>query len=313
MSSSTLFTVIAVGLLMTLATTNPARASAGGETSPGAAAGPGLPVIGMVAAAVLAALVIGRFRLLRMHGAPRRGDPLSPIGAVGAAAGLLLVGYLGVAIVAAAAGIEAGELSVPDQVRLGFAQDLPQIAIAIVWIAAARRAGARAARSSARAGGRRVASDVGAIVAGVVGLVLAWPILAVVSAVAGLAIERLGGPSPQLVAHESLRAVADRPADLWTIGLAVQAAVLAPVIEEVLYRGCLQGAFARVFGRGPAVLATSGIFMLMHVGAADPAALVALFVLSIGFGVVYERTGRLAAPIAMHALFNAANLALVLA
>jgi membrane protease YdiL (CAAX protease family) len=39
-------------------------------------------------------------------------------------------------------------------------------------------------------------------------------------------------------------------------------------------------------------------------------ALAALFVLSLGFGWVYEKTGRLEAAVTMHALFNAANVAL---
>jgi membrane protease YdiL (CAAX protease family) len=33
-----------------------------------------------------------------------------------------------------------------------------------------------------------------------------------------------------------------------------------------------------------------------------------LVILSVGWGMLYERSGRIAAPIVAHALFNAANL-----
>jgi len=42
----------------------------------------------------------------------------------------------------------------------------------------------------------------------------------------------------------------------------------------------------------------------------QPHALIGLFVFGLGLGWAYERTGRLWAPIAMHALFNAGNLML---
>ena len=50
-----------------------------------------------------------------------------------------------------------------------------------------------------------------------------------------------------------------------------------------------------------AIAITSGVFALMHLSVADPYAVVPLFVLSLGFGWAFERTGRLAAPIVMQA------------
>jgi membrane protease YdiL (CAAX protease family) len=61
-----------------------------------------------------------------------------------------------------------------------------------------------------------------------------------------------------------------------------------------------------------AVLITSALFTLMHAGVAETHALITLFALSLCFGVAYERTGRIATSILMHALFNATNLALAL-
>jgi ABC-2 type transport system permease protein len=75
----------------------------------------------------------------------------------------------------------------------------------------------------------------------------------------------------------------------------------------------MQGALVQAnLGRWPAIVATSAIFALMHGGIAQPHAIPALFTLSLALGWVYERTGRLTAPIVMHALFNAANLGLAL-
>ena len=61
-----------------------------------------------------------------------------------------------------------------------------------------------------------------------------------------------------------------------------------------------------------AITLTSVAFVLMHMTVASPHALAPLFVLSLGLGWAYERTGRLAAPIVMHMVFNLANLALAL-
>ena len=61
-----------------------------------------------------------------------------------------------------------------------------------------------------------------------------------------------------------------------------------------------------------AIIITSAAFSAMHIGSAAVYALPGLFVLSLGFGWARERTGRLAAPIVMHAAFNVGNLVLAL-
>jgi membrane protease YdiL (CAAX protease family) len=89
--------------------------------------------------------------------------------------------------------------------------------------------------------------------------------------------------------------------------------IAAPVLEEVLYRGLLQDAIRRATGRPwISITVTSLVFMMMHASIADWHALPPLFVLSLGLGWAYERTGRLATPIIMHAGFNLANLAVAM-
>lgn len=127
-------------------------------------------------------------------------------------------------------------------------------------------------------------------------------------------------PVPSSVAHKTLSALvapgAPRDAAWWG---AIAAVVFgAPLVEEIIYRGCLQSAIDRAFrgfGRSPGawpVVLMSVIFAMAHIGTAEPRALVTLFVLSLAFGAAYRRTGSIVTPLVMHSLFNAANIALAL-
>jgi len=78
------------------------------------------------------------------------------------------------------------------------------------------------------------------------------------------------------------------------------AVVLAPVCEEVMFRGLLYPAFRRKIGSGLAMTVTAALFALVH----PPYTYPAIFVLGLALAYVYERTGTLAAPIAFHAMFN---------
>jgi len=74
----------------------------------------------------------------------------------------------------------------------------------------------------------------------------------------------------------------------------------------------LQASLARTgMNRWLAISITSIVFAAAH-GSVDVHALPVLFVLSLAFGWVFERTGRLTSAIVMHALFNAANFALAM-
>ncbi|MEM1353721.1 MAG: CPBP family intramembrane glutamic endopeptidase [Planctomycetota bacterium] len=98
--------------------------------------------------------------------------------------------------------------------------------------------------------------------------------------------------------------------------IVLTAAILAPVIEEISFRGVMQTALLRLSGtesRWPALLTTATVFGLMHHGAVTSwHMLPALIVLGLVFGYVYERTGSLLCCTLVHAGFNAWNLGLVL-
>ena len=63
-------------------------------------------------------------------------------------------------------------------------------------------------------------------------------------------------------------------------------------------------------GRWLSIFAVSTLFIAMHIGSVDGSAMPSLFVISLGFGWVYEKTGRLWSSIVMHSLFNLTNILL---
>ena len=93
-------------------------------------------------------------------------------------------------------------------------------------------------------------------------------------------------------------------------GLAVvilAGAIGAPVLEELLFRGQLQGAIHRKLdgktGKAPiyAIAITAGVFSLIHF---QPLAIPPLFAAGAVFGWIRWRSGSLALPIAAHILMN---------
>jgi membrane protease YdiL (CAAX protease family) len=83
--------------------------------------------------------------------------------------------------------------------------------------------------------------------------------------------------------------------------LAVFAVVVAPVVEECLFRGILFVVFRDAGWPRLALYGTAVAFGVMH---SNLAALVPLTVFGLLLAWLYERTGSLLAPIAAHASFN---------
>ena len=79
--------------------------------------------------------------------------------------------------------------------------------------------------------------------------------------------------------------------------LALVSAV-APVMEEIVFRGFLYRAWERRWGWAASTLLTSAVFALYH------ASFFSSFVSSVLFVAIYRRTGSLRAPIAVHAAYN---------
>ena len=88
------------------------------------------------------------------------------------------------------------------------------------------------------------------------------------------------------------------------------AVIVAPVAEEILFRGYFYGVIRRFGGRLPALLTSSLLFAAIHVHLPS---MLGLGLLAVILCLLYERTGSLWATITMHATFNALTiLALIL-
>lgn len=83
--------------------------------------------------------------------------------------------------------------------------------------------------------------------------------------------------------------------------------LLAPLSEELFFRGLLQTVLRRTFrSRLLAVLVAAAIFGLAHFK--QPQAVLPLAAFGLFTGFVYERTGSLVGPLVFHGAFNLKNL-----
>lgn len=81
--------------------------------------------------------------------------------------------------------------------------------------------------------------------------------------------------------------------------------VVAPVVEELFYRGLLLRAMSRRWGDRAAVVASSAVFAASHF---ELVVFPGLFVFGVVLAVLAVRTGRLGASIATHVGFNAVTI-----
>ncbi|MDP2291897.1 MAG: CPBP family intramembrane metalloprotease [Actinomycetota bacterium] len=82
----------------------------------------------------------------------------------------------------------------------------------------------------------------------------------------------------------------------------------APLVEELTYRGLLQGAFTRRLDDVIGVVAVALFFAIIHF---QPVEIPGLFVVGLVLGVCTLRSGRLGMSVLAHVAFNATGLVLV--
>lgn len=256
------------------------------------------------------AVALALLLLLRLH-VLGRGVRLcwrftAPAGLAGALA-MLVGGVIGALI---ASKFTSADGSIRDTVLLMAGTWIGGAAVILLLLAS------RTVRPTrADSGSHRRATLVGACIMGVVGLALFWPLTVAVTTLGAFVHTWITGQPPSDIAHGLLRSLVDAGPTPWTWSMVALAAVVPPLLEEVLYRGLVQeslrrSSFGRARGAWRAIIATSMIFVVMHLGAVELHALPGLFVLSLGFGWASACTGRLATSITMHMLFNAGNLLL---
>jgi membrane protease YdiL (CAAX protease family) len=146
-----------------------------------------------------------------------------------------------------------------------------------------------------------------------VGLVLGWSVLLfLLQAAAGILVA-LAVPALRGVSPDNTSVLVGLPvAELLLV--AVAAVVIAPVVEELLFRGLLlQGLMLRI-GFWPAALLSSVAFGVLHMASLDAAGValaLATGTMGLGLCVLARRTGRLGPGIGVHALRNAVAIGFV--
>jgi membrane protease YdiL (CAAX protease family) len=97
--------------------------------------------------------------------------------------------------------------------------------------------------------------------------------------------------------------------------VAFAAVVVAPIAEELLFRGLLHRSLRTRMRIVPATVLSSVLFAVVHVDIAlsQPLGLVGLALVGAVHAVAYERTGGLVVPILIHAVHNAVGIVALLA
>ncbi|MCC6579142.1 MAG: CPBP family intramembrane metalloprotease [Phycisphaeraceae bacterium] len=152
------------------------------------------------------------------------------------------------------------------------------------------------------------------IAAGQLGLIVAMIFVMTLSHLLLLFASLLGWPLPE-VGHDLLAVMrdCDNPAAMPL--LLLSAIVVAPLLEEILFRGLVHQALAGILGmdriRARIILA-AGLFAFIHVGGVTWHVLPSLFALGLVLGYLYERTGSFVPSWTTHLMFNAFNVAVAM-
>lgn len=109
--------------------------------------------------------------------------------------------------------------------------------------------------------------------------------------------------SPRL--EQSARDLYDSADGLWLLVLILIVVVGAPLVEELLYRGLLQGAFVRRVDDVIAVVLVAAWFAIIHF---RPVEYPGLFAIGLVLGVCALVTRRLGMSVVAHCAFNATGL-----
>jgi hypothetical protein len=132
--------------------------------------------------------------------------------------------------------------------------------------------------------------------------VAAWVVATALGALMVVVLEAVGiDPEPQ-TAEQAVNML-----EPWIVVPAV--VIVAPIAEEVFFRGVVFNAWLREGGRRWAFIGSSALFAIIHLSLVS---IVPIFVLGLALAWVYDRTGSLLAPIVMHAVVNGISVALAL-
>ncbi|KRO62646.1 MAG: hypothetical protein ABR76_05240 [Acidimicrobiia bacterium BACL6 MAG-121220-bin61] len=104
------------------------------------------------------------------------------------------------------------------------------------------------------------------------------------------------------------RDMVDAAHGAWFVVLFLVVVVGAPFVEELVYRGFIQGGLQARLGSTWALIITAGWFTVVHL---EPIEFPGLFAFAVVLGLCYRRTQRLGLSMVTHLAFNATGLLLV--
>ena len=118
-------------------------------------------------------------------------------------------------------------------------------------------------------------------------------------------IKAVGEPDQQ----ELTRDLAEEESVTALVGYGVLLAFVAPLTEELFFRGFVFGVLREKIGAIGGALATGVVFGLVHVAGSPIETVGVLIILGVLLCLLYQRTGSLLPCIALHALNNAISFA----
>jgi len=157
-----------------------------------------------------------------------------------------------------------------------------------------------------------------------INLLTVWPLVIAAITITIFFGKLIWGQDYQIQQHQELEILTEYSQLSLRIIIFIVAVVMAPLLEEMLFRGLVQTmlvsrisylvsrvssdqqpATSDALGAWFAIAISSGLFAIIHANAGHWPA---LFVLGVCLGYSYEKSGSLFRPIFIHSLFNAASL-----
>jgi membrane protease YdiL (CAAX protease family) len=132
--------------------------------------------------------------------------------------------------------------------------------------------------------------------------VAVWLGLGVLSALVNLVVTGVTGKP--LGGEQAVAGLAEQ---IPFVSAVLTIAILAPVAEEIFFRGAVLNAWEREYGTSRAVLGSALLFALVHIVGGTPLAVAQVFLLGLVLASVYVRTRSLATTIGLHGAFNLAS------
>jgi membrane protease YdiL (CAAX protease family) len=133
---------------------------------------------------------------------------------------------------------------------------------------------------------------------GILGIAIVLPLIFYINVIVAWGLNHWKQPNPP---HELLEILKNHPSAWLRAADVISAGLVAPIAEEMFFRGLLLTLLRNVFNSSwPAIFFSALAFALVHHWSTWPQ----IFFLGCCLGYAYERSGNLWVSITMHAMFN---------